>query len=349
MTSETITTSNTPRIPWIDATRGIAIILVVIGHSIGAKYIESDWEVVLGGLMFYIYAYHMHIFFFISGCTFNFNKYAEKTLKFLYARVKTLIVPYFTFELIAFLFFSLPQRTNLFLITPPIELIIQILTATRPGIPAEWLWFLPCLFLVELMYYGISKYLYPDHIIDIFAVIFLIILLVIYIPLPVTSSSIFKIAILGLIYYAIGHVFVQYWKKIFHKINLLIFSILFAVIFILIGPGIGGIWNDGASIIPLMFIQSYAVPTMMAFLGIFSTVFFVIWVYKKGINLKILEFLGKNCIVIYILHGFFLYIYIVYFSIIIDLNVFVISALVILPCIPLIYIIKRFVPWAIGK
>lgn len=51
------------RVEWIDISRGIAIIAVIIGHSLG-KY----W---LGGFAKFIFAFHMPIFFVLSGYLFH--------------------------------------------------------------------------------------------------------------------------------------------------------------------------------------------------------------------------------------------------------------------------------------
>ncbi len=69
----------TKRIKWIDIYKGIAIILMVIGHT------YSPWVP-------YIYLFHMPAFIFISGFTTSFDKY--KTVDFIKARAKALLIPY---------------------------------------------------------------------------------------------------------------------------------------------------------------------------------------------------------------------------------------------------------------
>ena len=57
------------RIEWIDVSKGIGIILVLIGH------ISLN-----GGLNKFIYSFHMPLFFILSGFTFNLAK-KEKFIK----------------------------------------------------------------------------------------------------------------------------------------------------------------------------------------------------------------------------------------------------------------------------
>ena len=66
------------RISWIDVTKGIAIYLVILGHSlIGLKVND------------YIFAFHMPLFFIASGLLFR-EKSIKKTIA---GNIKKLLVP----------------------------------------------------------------------------------------------------------------------------------------------------------------------------------------------------------------------------------------------------------------
>lgn len=80
------------RIPYIDALRGFAILLVIAGHVIQTLY-GTD------GLVFrYIYSFHMPLFMFLSG----FVSYKIETWKSVGKRFLQLIVPFFCYNVIAF-------------------------------------------------------------------------------------------------------------------------------------------------------------------------------------------------------------------------------------------------------
>lgn len=70
------------RILWIDVARGIAILLVVLGHCIGNLNDSGNR---------FILAFHMPLFFFPSGMCINKNAIPVKN--YLMKKVKTLLVP----------------------------------------------------------------------------------------------------------------------------------------------------------------------------------------------------------------------------------------------------------------
>lgn len=70
------------RIQWIDIARGIAILLVIIGHSLG-----NYWPGYLGNFIFVV---HMPIFFILSGYLYHLK---EETTLFK-SGVKNLLIPY---------------------------------------------------------------------------------------------------------------------------------------------------------------------------------------------------------------------------------------------------------------
>jgi len=323
------------RIPWIDAVRGVAIFLVVIGHSIVVSVPLQEWGNVWWGLFSYIYAFHMALFFFISGCVFNYDRYINKPLDFLKRRLKTLIVPYLFFTIFGLLFFSLLTRQNLFLQESIYSFIRDIITAKSPGQTADWLWFLPSLFIVAMLYYWISRYLFPKRVVSLIIVLFII---------GLVGAFIIHInPLMALLYYGIGHLFMKFSDTIIGD-KLLPLAILFSGIFLLVGGSNSNeMWNPTN-------IQSYLILTGTAFSGILGTTLLVKWFYSRKLHSIILEFLGKNSIIIYIIHGFILAIFTTYFIFIVkSASIFILSVITILACIPFVYIIKRFVPFIIGK
>lgn len=76
-----MTNVNSNRIEWIDVYKGLAIILVVVGHATGI-------------FNSYIYQFHVAAFFFISGWCAKFD--GTSFLKDLYKKTMTLIVPLVT-------------------------------------------------------------------------------------------------------------------------------------------------------------------------------------------------------------------------------------------------------------
>lgn len=86
---------NKKRVDWIDLCKFIAISSVVWGH-VG---LPKTFDI-------YIHAWHMPIFFFLSGYVFNYNKYI-KLIYLLKQRTKTLLVPYFVYGMSLFLLWNI--------------------------------------------------------------------------------------------------------------------------------------------------------------------------------------------------------------------------------------------------
>ena len=92
------------RIEWIDSARGIAILLVVIGHVLGGytgNYGLPQYQRIINLLVDIIYSFHMPLFFMISGYVFGLKKYnwsKSNYVVFVKYKAKTLLVPYFLFQ-----------------------------------------------------------------------------------------------------------------------------------------------------------------------------------------------------------------------------------------------------------
>ena len=141
---------NTNRLNVIDVAKGIGMILVIFAH---VNYTPE--------LLVLIYSFHMPLFFLISGMLYNKDKYPDFK-SFLKRRVKTLIIPYvyFAFFSIVYVFISEKMFPQLFDIPAEkyIQYLIQIVISNWSGTHAnEPLWFVLCLFLVEILYFFISR------------------------------------------------------------------------------------------------------------------------------------------------------------------------------------------------
>ena len=120
----------TKRLEWIDIAKGIAIILVVLGHATGASVVGK-----------YIYCFHMPLFFIISGMCFRKGKYEFS--EFFWKRFRQLFLP------AIFL-------TSLCIIIMKVGHHPYDYSALLQGLPGA-LWFLPVLFCVEIVYFFSSK------------------------------------------------------------------------------------------------------------------------------------------------------------------------------------------------
>lgn len=141
--------SGSRRIHWIDVTRGTGILLIVLGHSI-----------ITGPMNVWLFSFHVPLFFILAGYMFNPNgslaSYARK-------KARTLLLPYLTMSLTFFavwiVFWEPVYRAN-GVASSPLNLAVGILygvgspTWMQYDIP---LWFLPCLFLTEMLFFYLHR------------------------------------------------------------------------------------------------------------------------------------------------------------------------------------------------
>ncbi len=137
------------RIEILDFLRGFAMILVLMHHA-GAP--GSKW----------IIAFHMPFFFILSGYTESVRKTSVLSVKFteyLKKRFIRLIVPYFAFELVNFLIYVFLRTASHAKIDIFASLVRIILCLNPAEFNGEFnrLWFLPCIFICDILYYFIAK------------------------------------------------------------------------------------------------------------------------------------------------------------------------------------------------
>lgn len=118
----------TGRIDWIDLAKGMAIFLMVCGHTS-----------IPGNVSNWIWSFHMPLFFLVSGMLFFPERYPSFG-GFLKKRCRTLLLPWVVFSVVSVCY-------------APAE----SLTALSEGHNLGALWFLPVLFVTEMIGYGIAK------------------------------------------------------------------------------------------------------------------------------------------------------------------------------------------------
>lgn len=135
---------NRNRLFYLDAARGLAILLVVLGHI---------WETdeLLPVL---IYSFHVPLFFMISGILTAYSGREHRPLRcFILSGLRSLLVPYLFFELVFIVIFGL---RNHFDFSSQSAHIYDCLLLKPLNVP---MWFLPTLFLSELILILLIRYL----------------------------------------------------------------------------------------------------------------------------------------------------------------------------------------------
>lgn len=134
------------RIGYIDMAKGLAIILVIVGHI---SFTPSPAKIIL-------YLFHIPLFFFLSGFTFSIDKY--KTFSsFFWNKFKGIVIPFIllnVFVLFVQVFILYPDQVLSF---NAFYFVKQLLVSDRLHIYFQ-LWFLNVLFLSEIVSYFILRY-----------------------------------------------------------------------------------------------------------------------------------------------------------------------------------------------
>ena len=140
----------------IDAAKGVAIALVVLGH---AKGIPREFTVL-------VYSFHVPLFFLLSGWL-SRRRSAQTAAQMLSTLSRTLLLPYVFFFFMAYGYWLLTRQIGEKALrwgqVPWWEPLGGLLTGIGPQLyvhPA--LWFLPALFTTALTYFFLAKKLPPS-------------------------------------------------------------------------------------------------------------------------------------------------------------------------------------------
>lgn len=135
------------RIGWVDAARGLGILLVVAGHALGGL-IDSPIGAGQGGFrlaFFAIYAFHMPLFFLLSGLMVA-PRLAKGERRFFGTLLPTLVWPYFLWSAIQFsVIFALGTLVN-----HPISNYWPVILGL-PFSTVSQFWFLHALLLLHML------------------------------------------------------------------------------------------------------------------------------------------------------------------------------------------------------
>lgn len=146
------------RITYFDMVKGLAIILVVLGHI---EYISDP-------LRTWISSFHMPVFFVVSGMLIRYKNEQDISLsESVRKKAKGILIPYFWFSLLYFFI----DIINVYRgeITSEILLRDTISSLTFYGVSV--LWFLPALFISEVLFLFLTKKLKPYISIPLIAVL----------------------------------------------------------------------------------------------------------------------------------------------------------------------------------
>lgn len=134
------------RLAALDSLRGFGILLVVLGHT--------SWS---AGLVSWIFSFHMPLFFIISGMLFHERQFLDSFKR----KAIRLLVPYVFFGTVTLAYWALIERRlrGDEGSVPNALANIVLARAGSDNYPQNAaLWFLPCLFVTEMLFLGIFTF-----------------------------------------------------------------------------------------------------------------------------------------------------------------------------------------------
>ena len=137
----------TKRYDYLDIAKGLGILAVVWAHIM-----------LVGWSHKVIYAFHMPLFFFISGMLFRREKYSSFG-QFVGKRAKRLLLPYLVYSIVTWGIWAAFRWVRHDPVDSYWAPLLQTFIAQGSGafmVHNSALWFVPCLFVVELIYWGLS-------------------------------------------------------------------------------------------------------------------------------------------------------------------------------------------------
>lgn len=280
------------RIEYIDSLRGLAILLVVMGHTLESNgYLSSP-------CYNFIYSFHMPLFFFISGfvteysCKLDGNSNSIDYFTYIWKKFTSIMLPYLTWMLVVRPFFF-ASHSGLEYIKSALLTQLSSIISNGGG-----LWFLPCLFMLITIFVLWKIFLHKVCKAD-------------GIILELVSLSVLLVACLFFyssisIFHSVSSYFVPFFMGVFMskyqgfnnliKNNKYIFAFTLITFCILDGyyAGIEGeLWRR-------LLKMSTGLTAIAVLFHIFSNVVFN--KYIKGL----LTLIGKNTLAIYLIHWHFI-------------------------------------------
>lgn len=129
------------RIAYIDFFRGAGILLMIMGHVKFGPLFDK-----------FIHAFHMPMFFFISG--YLYSERDESVSNIIKRKARTLLLPYLSIGILHYVVWLIINWDE-----KSAEPLIHLLSYNTEGVPiAGALWFLTALFIADILFYIIHRY-----------------------------------------------------------------------------------------------------------------------------------------------------------------------------------------------
>ena len=143
---------------WIDRWKGLLILLVVLGHVVGAggNLAQDGTSTLLLGIRNFIYLFHMPAFFILAGLCFNTTTiHNEHFRNLIVKRLKRLLLPYLVFGVFSWVVYDVMYNDFGSFWLQMLRMVIAYDDFRCNSV----LWFLPTMFLVVITSFFTFKFI----------------------------------------------------------------------------------------------------------------------------------------------------------------------------------------------
>lgn len=308
------------RLDYLDLSKGLAIILVVLGHIYQDNYIRT-----------WLYSFHIPLFFIISGMLLNYKNITNNNfLSILKTKIKSIMIPYFCFEVLNIIIWFINNKE--FTISALRWNVIDTILLYAHGTT----WFLPCLFIAEIIFVTIRKTIKNDYFTIITCVLITMLPFILNLGEGITLIVFRSCIALGFI--GIGYFIYPIQKNI--NLSKIKISIIFCINIILC------ILNGRVDLYKITF-NNVGLYFLCAFLGSIS----ILMIFKNIKFNKSLSYFGKNSLIIMCVHNNLILILQSVFKFSYDgyIKGLILLMAIMIIHIPIIEIINRYMPFMLGK
>ena len=209
------------RIKWLDVMKCFGIFAIYLGHFGSDGRDSYD----------FVFTHHVALFFFVSGCAEALSTSDRRILPYIQKRIKTLLIPYFFFGILSIVIYTLMENASAR--NAGGEFIQMLEGAVRNTFCAGGLWFLTCLFVVQVMFVLLRR-VCPKWLLLLISASLAFIAYAILDPSPIHNPRVFynaDSALYYFFYYIMGYLLFPVMEKIFldirkYRLSVTLFSAL---------------------------------------------------------------------------------------------------------------------------
>ncbi len=278
------------RLNYVDYARGLAILLVVIGHLCRYNFEGDNAKAVF----YFIYSFHMPLFFFLSGYVVMMSRASLYDYKsFILRKMQTLLIPFFCWCLFA----DIIQMEVKFNGVEEVNRLIQLLADPQTGA-----WFLIVLFCIQIYFIigiviskVVNKIVVKDSLSEVIS--FALVAVILSVISHVVGGSIY-ISLQYFIMFIVGYLFKRLFDGNLNQFALLICFLLYSFLW--------KEWNGINNSVVLRLVVSITISLI------------IIHIFKKVslpqnragfVILNSLQYFGRHTFDIYLTHSFFFFMF----------------------------------------